>query len=113
MSPKYVGDSVERLVGVAHKPPVLWIRGADDAIVGDQTYYDFAVLGQAGLVPGYPGPDIHPTQPMIGQLRAVLERYAANGGRFRELVFAECGHSPFAESPAAFNAAFHAHLAGE
>jgi pimeloyl-ACP methyl ester carboxylesterase len=113
LSPKYVGDSVERLVGAADKTAILRIRGADDAIVGDHTFYDFAVLGQAELVPDYPGPEVHPTQPMVSQVRAVLGRYAANGGRFRELVFEECGHSPFIEKSDAFNAAFHAHLAGE
>lgn len=112
MSPKYVGDSVERFVGAASKPPILWVRGTDDFILGDNSFYDFGVLGKAGLVPGYPGEEVHPTQPMISQTRAVLERYAASGGSFRELVFEECGHSPFIEKPADFNAAFHAHLKG-
>jgi pimeloyl-ACP methyl ester carboxylesterase len=112
MSPKYVGDSVERFVAAAHKPPILWVRGVDDFILGDNSFYDFAVLGQAGVVPGYPGPEVHPVQPMIGQVRAVLDRYAAAGGSYRELAFEECGHSPFIEKPAEFNAAFHAHLQG-
>lgn len=110
MSPKYVGDSVERFVGAAHKPPVLWARGVDDFILGDSSFYDFAVLGKAGVVPGYPGEEVHPVQPMISQVRAVLERYAAAGGSFSELALEECGHSPHIEKPEAFNAAFHAHL---
>lgn len=113
MSPKYVGDSVERFIGTAYKPPILWVRGADDFILGDNSFYDMAVLGKAELVPGYPGEDVHPVQPMISQVRHVLERYAAAGGSFREVIFEECGHSPFIEKPAAFNAAFHAHLRGE
>lgn len=112
LSPKYVGDSVERLVAAQYKPPVLWIRGADDFILGDNSFYDLAVLGQAGLVPGYPGAEVHPVQPMISQTRAVLARYAAGGGTFKEVVFEECGHSPFVEKPEAFNEAFHAHLTG-
>ena len=113
LSPKYAGDSVERFVETAYKPPILWVRGADDFIVGDTSFYDLAVLGKAGFVPGYPGEEVHPVQPMIAQARAVLERYAANGGRYAEVIFEECGHSPFIEKPEAFNAAFHAHLRGE
>jgi pimeloyl-ACP methyl ester carboxylesterase len=111
MSPKYVGESVERFVGASHKPAILWVRGADDFILGDNSFYDLAVLGGAGLVPGYPGAQTHPVQPMIGQTRAVLEQYAANGGSFRELVFENCGHTPFLERPDEFNAAFHELLA--
>jgi pimeloyl-ACP methyl ester carboxylesterase len=113
VSPKYVGDAVERLVGAAHKPPVLWVRGAEDQIVSDTSLFELGFLGKLGAVPGWPGDEIYPPQPMVGQIRAVLERYAANGGSFRELVFAECGHSPYIEKPEAFNAAFHAQLKGE
>ena len=112
LSPKYVGDTVERMVGAAYKPPILWVRGVDDFILGDSSFYDMGVLGQAGFVPGYPGAETHPVQPMISQVRTVLERYAANGGRYSELALDECGHSPFLEHPEAFNAAFHALLGG-
>src|SRR5688500_8451176 len=64
LSPKYVGDSVERLVNAAHKPPVLWIRGADDAIVSDTSLFDLGFLGKLGAVPGWPGEDVFPPQPM-------------------------------------------------
>jgi len=37
---------------------------------------------------------------MVGQTRAVLERYAAGGGSFREVVNDNCGHSPHVERPA-------------
>lgn len=50
---------------------------------------------------------------MISQTRAVLERYAAAGGAYREVVFENCGHTPYIEYPEQFNAAFHAHLAGK
>jgi pimeloyl-ACP methyl ester carboxylesterase len=113
LSPKYVGDSVERFVGADHKPPVLWIRGADDQIVSDTSLFDIGFLGQLGAVPGWPGAEIYPPQPMVSQVRRVLERYAAAGGRFQEVVFEECGHSPFVEKPDAFHAAFHKHLQGE
>jgi pimeloyl-ACP methyl ester carboxylesterase len=94
------------------KPPVLWIRGADDTIVANTAFWDIAALGALGFVPGWPGADECPPQPMIDQIRAVLERYAANGGRYREEVIADAGHSPFLEKPELFNALFHAFLEG-
>jgi pimeloyl-ACP methyl ester carboxylesterase len=41
-----------------------------------------------------------------------LERYAAAGGSFKEVVIEEAGHVPFIEKPEEFNQAFHAHLKG-
>ncbi len=43
------------LSGVQPKPPVLWLRGADDVIVSDTSLYDLAYLGSLGAVPGWPG----------------------------------------------------------
>jgi pimeloyl-ACP methyl ester carboxylesterase len=37
---------------------------------------------------------------MVGQTCAVLERYAAAGGAYREVVYQACGHSPHIERPA-------------
>ncbi|MDQ7993934.1 MAG: molybdopterin-binding protein [Propionicimonas sp.] len=36
--------------------------------------------------------------------RAVLDRYAAGGGAYREVVYDNCGHSPHIERPADFTA---------
>jgi pimeloyl-ACP methyl ester carboxylesterase len=110
-APKHQVGVAERLVGTAYKPPILWVRGADDAIVGDLSLFELGTLGKLGFVPGWPGESVHPPQPMVGQTRAVLERYAAAGGRFDEIVMDECGHSPYIERPAAFDVVFHAHLA--
>ena len=110
LSPKYVGDSVERFVTCAHKPPILWVRGADDQIVADNSLFEFGTLGKLGIVPGWPGDDVFPPQPMVGQTRAVLERYQANGGRYAEHVFADCGHTPYIEKPDQFMALLCAHL---
>jgi pimeloyl-ACP methyl ester carboxylesterase len=63
------------------------------------------------LVPGWPGMDVYPPQPMVGQTRAVLEAYTAAGGAFQEVVIENTGHTPYIEKPDAFNKAFHAHLA--
>ena len=39
---------------------------------------------------------------MVGQMRAVLDRYRAAGGRYDEHVLADCGHSPHLEQPQRF-----------
>jgi pimeloyl-ACP methyl ester carboxylesterase len=90
----------EDLVAVPAKPPVTWVRGDRDVIVSDTSLFDLAYLGQLGVVPGWPGAEACPPQPMIGQTRAVLERYAAAGGAYREVVYPNCGHSPHIEFPA-------------
>jgi pimeloyl-ACP methyl ester carboxylesterase len=103
--------NVSGIVDVSPKPPILWVRGADDAIVGEASLFDLNTLGKLGAIPGWPGDEIAPSQPMITQSRAVLERYAANGGSYREVEFAECGHSPHLEHPEEFAAVFHPHIA--
>ncbi|MEM7800229.1 MAG: alpha/beta hydrolase [Chloroflexota bacterium] len=92
------------------KPPVLWIRGADDMIVADNAMFDVAALGAMGAIPGHPGVDVCPPQPMIAQTRAVLEIYAAKGGDYTEVVMADTGHTPYIEKPAEFDQHFHALL---
>ncbi len=83
-------------------PPILWVHGANDQIVSDQSLFDFGTLGQLGAVPGWPGEEVFPPQPMWVQTRAVLEQYKAHGGSYREAIFAETGHSPHIERPAEF-----------
>ncbi|MBL8134707.1 MAG: alpha/beta fold hydrolase [Anaerolineae bacterium] len=109
LSPKYAGD-VSRLFAIAAKPPILWIRGAEDQIVGDNSFFDLVTLGTLGYLPGFPGADVLQPQPMIGQTRAVLEQYQAAGGAYTEVVFADCGHTPFVEKFDEFNAVFHKHI---
>jgi pimeloyl-ACP methyl ester carboxylesterase len=87
-------------------PPILWIRGADDQLVADFAAADPAALGKLGVIPGWPGEAVCPPQPMVSQIRAVLERYAANGGRYREVVLPDCGHAPLLEKPEAFQEHF-------
>lgn len=84
------------------KPPILWVRGDADAIVFDASAFDLNFLGQAGVIPGWPGEDAAPAQQMVAQTRAVLERYAANGGSYAEEVFAGAGHAPALEQPERF-----------
>ncbi|MEW5987460.1 MAG: alpha/beta hydrolase [Chloroflexota bacterium] len=103
-SPKYF--NVSGIVNLAPKPPILWIRGEADQIVSDNSFFDFGTLGKLGFVPGWPGDGVYPPQPMVSQMRAVLERYQAHGGRYQEVVMADAGHSPHIEKPAEFMAAF-------
>ena len=101
---------LDSLSTVDPKPPVLWIRGTADVIVSDTSLYDLAHLGALGAVPGWPGPDRYPAQPMIGQTRAVLDAYAAGGGRYREVALEGSGHGPHLDRPEEFRAALVAHL---
>src|SRR5258708_235618 len=88
--------------GVGPKPPVLWIRGADDVIVSDPSLYDLAYLGSLGAIPGWPGEQTWPPQPMLAQTRTVLDGYAAAGGRYRAGGIADSGHGPHLEQPGKF-----------
>ncbi|MGH3878747.1 MAG: alpha/beta fold hydrolase [Actinophytocola sp.] len=93
------------------KPPIRWIRGDADQIVSDASMFDLANLGALGALPDWPGAETHPPQPMIAQTRAVLDRYAAAGGTYDELVIADAGHSPHIEKPTEFTAALREILA--
>ena len=101
---------VSGIVDLAEKPPVLWIRGDADQIVSDTSVFDLAFLGSVGAVPGWPGEDVFPPQPMVTQTRTVLDRYAATGGAYREVVLPDVGHSPHVERPHEFAVALLEHL---
>ena len=94
------------LVLIGLLPPLLYAAALRTSL------FDFGFLGQIGAVPGWPGADVYPPQPMVGQVRAVLDRYAANGGTYREEVLANCGHSPHIEHTDDFRRLFFAFLAG-
>jgi pimeloyl-ACP methyl ester carboxylesterase len=101
---------VSGIVDLAVKPPILWMRGDADQIVSDTSVFDLAFLGSVGAVPGWPGAEVCPPQPMVTQTRAVLDRYAATGGAYREVVLPEVGHSPHVERPQEFTVALLEHL---
>jgi pimeloyl-ACP methyl ester carboxylesterase len=99
IAPKYC--DLSGFADVPDGPDVLWIRGDADAIVSDTSMVDLAHLGQLGLVPGWPGAEVYPAQPMVAQTRAVLDHAS---GHYTEHVLAGCGHSPHLERPAEFTA---------
>jgi pimeloyl-ACP methyl ester carboxylesterase len=103
ISPKYC--DLSGFAAAGNQPEVLWIRGEADLIVSDTSLVDLGHLGALGAIPGWPGADVFPAQPMVGQMRAVLDRYQAAGGRYTERVLPGCGHSPHLERPAEFTAA--------
>ena len=110
LSPKYLADP-QRMIDLQTKPPILWIRGSADLAINDPAASDPANLGKHGLIPGYPGEEIYPPQPMLAQTRAVLERYAAAGGEYREVAIEGAAHVPFITTPEEYDEAFHAFLA--
>lgn len=110
-SPKYLANDVAELLAVSPKPPILWVRGDSDMIVSDNSMFDFGALGKLGYVPGWPGDEVYPPQPMISQARKVFEQYAASGGSFEEHIIKDTAHGPHIEKPDEFSALFHAFLA--
>lgn len=102
---------LDGLVDITPKPPILWIRGEADLIVSDSSFLDLATLGSLGYVPGWPGADVMPPQPMVSQTRAVFDRYAEAGGRYLEVALPEVGHSPHLEAADQVRAALLDHLA--
>ncbi|MBM2615769.1 alpha/beta fold hydrolase [Actinoplanes sp. LDG1-06] len=99
MAPSHFNVATD-LIDARAKPPIVWVRGDKDAIVSDTSLFDLAYLGSLDVVPGWPGAELCPPQPMVGQTRAVLDRYAEQGGSYREVVYDNCGHSPHIERPA-------------
>jgi len=100
ISPAYC--NLSGFANIKPKHDVLWIRGDSDQIVSDTSLFDFGFLGQLGAVPGWPGAEVVPPQPMITQIRNMLDAYKAQGGNYRERVLEGVGHSPHIEAPEVF-----------
>ncbi|MFC5063251.1 alpha/beta fold hydrolase [Actinomycetospora atypica] len=96
LSPKYCDWSW--LPELDPKPPVLWTHGTRDVVVSDASMLELGTLGQAGIVPGWPGADTFPPQPMVAQIRTVLERYEQAGGSARTEMFEGSGHGPHVDA---------------
>jgi len=109
ISCKY-GMTAAEIAAADPKPNVVWIRGADDAAVSNAAAADLGTIGPTGIIPGYPGPEVFPPQPMLDQIRAVLDAYRAAGGAYEEIVLDGSGHVPYIDQPAVFNRVLQAHL---
>ncbi|MCT9820720.1 alpha/beta hydrolase [Microbacterium sp. W1N] len=103
LAPRYF--DVSGIVDISPKPPILWVRGSEDAVVSDASFQDVNHLGALGVIPGWPGADVAPAQPMVSQTRDVLDAYRAAGGQVVELVLDGIGHTPHIERPARFRRA--------
>jgi pimeloyl-ACP methyl ester carboxylesterase len=110
LSPKYL--DLTGIVGIDPAPPILWVRGAEDRIVSDTSFFDAGYLGQLGELPDWPGEDVYPPQPMVTQTRDVFDAYADAGGGYEELVIEDAGHSPHIEQHDEVLSALTAHLDG-
>jgi pimeloyl-ACP methyl ester carboxylesterase len=82
------------IVDIDPKPPILWTHGTADIVVADGSAWDIATLGKLGVVPGWPGEEVFPPQPMVTQIRTILERYQAAGGQVQMEMFEGSGHGP-------------------
>lgn len=102
ISPRYL--DLSSFAEIQPAVPVLWIRGEEDQIVSDTSLFDLAHLGSLGAVPGWPGAEAAPPQPMVSQLRSLLERAGGDRPAFTELVYPATGHSPHLEDRARFAA---------
>jgi pimeloyl-ACP methyl ester carboxylesterase len=99
-----------RITAAAHPCRVLWVRGSLDQVVSDDAASDPGRLGRAGVIPGWPGQEAFPSQPMIGQTRHVLEGCRASGGTYIERIIHGAGHVPYITHPREFNELFHPFL---
>ncbi|NJP04263.1 MAG: alpha/beta hydrolase [Chloroflexaceae bacterium] len=95
LSPKYC--NLRGMADITPQPPVFWIRGEKDHVVSDQSLADPGTLGAMGVIPNWPGAQVFPSQPMVGQVRAMLERYRSNGGSYTEHMMTNIGHMPHLE----------------
>ena len=99
------------IADIAPKPPVLWTRGDADVVIADGSAWEMGTLGKMGYVPGWPGEEMFPPQPMVAQTGAALERYRAAGGRVEMEVFEGSGHFPPLDAAERWGALFFGFLA--
>lgn len=96
---------VSSLANLTPRPPILWVRGSADVIVSDASFAEAGHLGELGVLPGWPGVEVAPAQPMVAQTRAVLDRYREAGGEVTEVVLEGVGHAVHLERPGRVRAA--------
>lgn len=108
LSPKYCNWA--NIVDSSPKVPILWTHGTADIVVADGSAWEMGTLGQMGAVPGWPGAEVFPPQPMVTQIRDVLEAYAERGGRVRIEMFEGSGHGPIFDAADRWASVFWEHI---
>lgn len=109
LSPKYCNWA--SIVDIEPKPPVLWTHGTADIVVADGSAWEMGTLGKMGVIPGWPGEEAFPPQPMVTQIRNVLERYRGAGGRVQLEMFEGSGHGPLFDAADRWREVFFSFLA--
>lgn len=99
------------IVDIDPKPPILWTQGTADVLVAENSLMDMGSLGKMGAAPGWPGDEMCPPQPMVTQIRNVLERYRDLGGRVHIEMFEGSGHGPFIDATEQWSRVFFEFLA--
>lgn len=92
LSPKYANWT--GVLDLDPKPPILWTQGTADLIVSDNSALELGALGAMGVIPGWPGAEVYPPQPMVTQIRDVLTAYQQAGGSVQLEMFEGSGHGP-------------------
>ena len=82
------------------------VPGATPGQFSDGSAWEMGTLGSIGAVPGWPGAQEFPPQPMVTQIREVLQRYEAAGGRGVTESFEGSGHFPVADAAERWRATF-------
>ena len=99
------------IVDIDPKPPILWTHGTADIVVADGSAWEMGTLGKLGYVPGWPGEEVFPPQPMVTQIRNVLEEYGRKGGRVQTEMFEGSGHGPLFDAAPRWSKLFFEFLA--
>ncbi len=110
MSPLYNQWVLPQFAEAAVKPDLLWVYGADDAVICNNSPSDAGTQGKLGLRSDWPGDEEFPPQPLLTQVTHALDQYEQRGGVVKRFVMDDVGHSPFLERPAEFQLALTNHL---
>ena len=80
VSPTRNEGLLEKLLALAKKPPITWVRGEDDVLISNNGGENASIR-------------------YLEDVRQFLSQYADLGGSFKEIAYPHCGHSPFLEIP--------------
>lgn len=97
LSPRYF--NTRAFADLPTKPDVLWVRGDADGVVSDRSLFDLATVHQpqtSAQQDSSAAPTVTP-QPMLAQMREMLNCYRENGGCYEEVIMRNVGHTPFLE----------------